>query len=113
MPIVQTAVKTKVQIAAVSLSLPDERALAVSRSMKARRDLAWDILQNVWTLVGPPGAQVPAWMTWYEQDDLERLFRKVVADPRPSTPADVAARVSTVMARDNEKDLQTSLGSAR
>src|SRR5262245_5427625 len=75
MPLVQRARKTRVPVTAVSLaSLPDASALDLNRSMKARRELAWDIVQNVWTLVGPPGAQVPAWMTWYEQDDLEHLF---------------------------------------
>ena len=113
-PIVQKATKTKVPIAAVSMaSLPTPLALDIDRSMKARRELAWSIVQKVWTLVGRADAQVPAWMTWYEQEDLESLFRQVLADPRPSTPAETASRVSAVMASNTEKDLQTSLSAAR
>jgi hypothetical protein len=52
-------------------------------------------------------------MTWYEQEDLESLFRQVLADPRPSTPAATASRVSAVMASNTEKDLQASLSAAR
>jgi hypothetical protein len=53
-------------------------------------------------------------MTWYEQEDIEHLFREMLAEPlRPSTRVQVASRVSAVMARNATKDLQTSLSSAR
>ena len=53
-------------------------------------------------------------MTWYEQEDIEPLFREMlVGSVRPTTRAQVTARVTTVMARHTEKDLQQSLSSAR
>ena len=101
-------------IAAISVGTLPSVQVDINRSMKARRALAWDIVQKVWTPVGSPGAQVPAWMTWYEQEDIEPLFREMPAGaPRPMTHAQATARVATVMARHTEKDLQQSLSSTR
>jgi hypothetical protein len=114
LPFIQTAHKPKVPIAAISVGTLPSVQVDINRSMKARRALAWDIVQKVWTPVGSPGAQVPAWMTWYEQEDIEPLFREMLAGSvRPMTRAQVTARVSTVMARHTDKDLQQSLSSAR
>ena len=115
LPFVQRRTKPKVEIAAISLaSLNGALEVDVNRSMKARRALAWSILEKIWTPVGTPGAEVPAWMTWYEQEDLEPLFRQMLAaSPRPATPAQIASTVTAVMSRNSTKDLQKSLSAAR
>ena len=114
LPFVQTAHKPKVPITAISVGTLPSVQVDINRSMKARRALAWDIVQKVWTPVGSPGAQVPAWMTWYEQEDIEPLFREMLAGAtRPMTHAQATARVAAVMAKHTEKDLQQSLSSAR
>jgi hypothetical protein len=114
LPFIQTAHKPSVPITTVSGGSFPSIQVDINRSMKARRALAWDIVQKVWTPVGSPGAQVPAWMTWYEQEDIEPLFREMLAGSvRLTTRAQVAARVSTVMGKHTEKDLQRSLSSAR
>ncbi len=115
LPLVQRRVKPKVPIAAISMaSLDGALEIDLNRSMKARRALAWSILEKVWTPVGSPGAEVPAWMTWYEQEDLELLFRQMLAaSPRAVTAAQVTSTVTAVMAKHTTKDLQKSLSAAR
>src|SRR5207249_2122580 len=39
---------------------------SLNKSMKKRRDFAWQIVKRIWTPVSVPGGdQIPIWMTWY------------------------------------------------
>src|SRR2546423_14019493 len=59
-----------------SVALP---TVNVNNSMKARRDMAWAIVGRVWEPVKiPGGGKIPTWMTWYEQEDIQELYREMM-----------------------------------
>ncbi len=82
--------------------------------MRARREAAWRVVQRVWAPVQAQGGTVPAWMTWYEQEDIEQLYRDMLTRHPGSIPlVEMPSLISTVMNARPNKDLQTSLSSAR
>src|SRR5438874_2423561 len=55
----------------------------VNNSMKARRDMAWAIVGRLWEPVKiPGGGKIPTWMTWYEQEDIQELYREMMTAPK-------------------------------
>src|SRR5947209_7271460 len=52
-------------------------AAEINDSMRARRDQAWAIVQQVWAPVTVAGSKIPAWMTWYEEQDVAQLYREL------------------------------------
>lgn len=58
-----------------SNAMPDLTVADVNSSMKARRDHAWSTVKRVWEPVQIQGGQIPTWMTWYEQEDIQVLYR--------------------------------------
>jgi hypothetical protein len=82
--------------------------------MRARRDQAWAIVQQVWEPVPIAGSKIPAWMTWYEEQDIAQLYRELISKQNSATtPSEVRANVDAVLKEHPFKDLQTSLSSAR
>src|SRR5947209_19403957 len=82
--------------------------------MRARRDQAWAIVQQVWEPVPVAGDKIPAWMTWYEEQDVAQLYRELLnKQNRAATSAEVKANVDAVLKEHPFKDLQTSLNSVR
>jgi len=92
-------------------------AAEINNSMRARRNQAWSNVEQVWAPVSVAGSKIPAWMTWYEEEDIGPLYREVLSkgtsDSDASTPAEVRANVAAVLREHAFKDLQTSLSSAR
>jgi hypothetical protein len=92
-------------------------AAEINSSMRARRNQAWAIVEQVWAPVSVAGGKVPAWMTWYEEQDIGPLYRELLSKQTngrgESTPAQVRADVDAVLREHPLKDLQTSLSSAR
>ncbi len=91
-------------------------AAEISSSMRARRDQAWVIVQQVWEPIPVAGSKIPAWMTWYEEEDIAQLYRELIdkQDAKSAlSPAEVSAYVTAVLKEHPFKDLQTSLSSAR
>jgi hypothetical protein len=81
--------------------------------MKARRDFAWQIVHRVFAPVATSGGALPTWETWYEEEDIEQLYRALRAEPpaaRKSTT--IRATVQSLMAR-GVKNLQTTLTAQR
>jgi hypothetical protein len=89
----------------------------INSSMRARRDQAWSIVEQVWEPVSVDGSKIPAWMTWYEEQDIAQLYRellnRMMSSKNAITPAEVRAQVDAVLKAHPFKDLQTSLSSAR
>src|SRR5258706_9329015 len=85
-------------------------AAEINSSMRARRNQAWAIVQQVWQPVPVAGGKIPAWMTWYEQQDIAQLYRELLNKEGASsaTPQNVEA----LLTEHRYKDLQTSLTSA-
>src|SRR5262249_24411653 len=67
----------------------------------------WLVAQDVWTPVKVAGGTVPAWMTWYEEEDIEGLFRKLRRMPRLANQS-VDTLVGNVMAQSAVKRLEYS-----
>src|SRR6185436_3778954 len=92
-------------------------AAEINRSMQARRNQAWAIVEQVWAPVSVAGGKIPAWMTWYEEQDIGPLYLALLSKQTngrgASTPAQVRANVDAVLKEHPFKDLQTSLSSAR
>jgi len=91
-------------------------AAEIDSSMRARRNQAWAIVQQVWEPVTVARSKIPAWMTWYEQQDLAELYRELLSKQplkRSSTAAEVRANVAAVLREHPLKDLQASLSSLR
>jgi len=87
---------------------------SLNGSMKARRDAAWTTMKRIWKPVQVEGGVIPLWMTWYERQDLEDLFREMRR--RPSTAlskAERTVRARAVLQARSTKDLQRSLSAAR
>jgi hypothetical protein len=86
----------------------------LNASMKARRDAAWATLKRIWRPVQVEGGVIPLWMTWYERQDLEDLFREMRRQPSTGlSKAERTARVQAVLKARGTKDLQRSLSAAR
>ena len=89
----------------------------INSSMRARRNQAWAIVEQVWAPVSVAGGKIPAWMTWYEEQDIGPLYRELLDKQArlrsPTTPAQVRANVDAVLREHTFKDLQTSLSSVR
>jgi hypothetical protein len=84
--------------------------------MRARRNQAWAIVQQAWEPVPVAGSKIPAWMTWYEEQDVAQLYGELIRKQgmrSAVTPAEVSANVAAVLKEHPFKDLQTSLSSAR
>lgn len=92
-------------------------AAEINGSMRARRNQAWAIVEQVWAPVSVAGGKVPAWMTWYEEEDIGPLYKELLSKQTSgrgeSTPAQVRADVDAVLREHPFKDLQTSLSSVR
>lgn len=87
-------------------------AMDVNNSMKKRRDLAWEIVTKAWAPVHVQGGKIPSWITWYEQEDIEDLYREMLnQQTRPGSRGQVS--VDALLQKHNVKDLQRSLNSAR
>jgi hypothetical protein len=81
--------------------------------MKKRRDFAWQIVKRVWAPVKVQGGEIPTWMTWYEQEDVDDVFREMQRQPAPPTRAAASIAARALLQRHAVKDLQSSLSSAR
>lgn len=58
--------------------------------------------------------KVPTWMTWYEQEDIEELYKEILSQhPKPLTRAATHTVVSDLLKRHAVKDLRVSLSSSR
>lgn len=89
-------------------------AADINSSMRVRRNHAWDNVAQTWTPVSVAGGKIPAWMTWYEQEDIGPLYRELLRQQRgASTRAEVRANVEAVLKQHPLKDLHTSLSFAR
>src|SRR6185295_4973528 len=92
-------------------------AAEINRSMQARRNQAWAIVEQVWAPVSVAGGKIPAWMTWYEEQDIGPLYKELLSKQASgrgaSTPDQVRANVDAVLKEHPFKDLQTSLSSLR
>jgi hypothetical protein len=113
--VLRAARKPKVQIqleaagAAKALIGPN-----LNGSMKARRDAAWATMKRIWKPVNVEGGVIPIWMTWYERQDLEDLFREMRRRPAIGlSKAERSARVHAVLTARGTKDLQRSLSAER
>jgi hypothetical protein len=59
------------------------REAAIHRSMRTRREVAWDVAARVLGPVPLSGslagssAALPSWQTWHNKDDVTRIFRRV------------------------------------
>lgn len=92
---------------------PKFSAAQITNSMRARREQAWAFVQQAWTPVTVGGSsRIPAWMTWYEEQDVADLFRELLNGQTAGRSA-TAARVDAVLRAHPLKDLQSSLTSAR
>jgi hypothetical protein len=84
----------------------------INNFMRARRNQAWAIVQQVWEPVPVAGSKIPAWMTWYEEQDIAQLYRELISKQMgtnsATTPAEVRANVAAVLKEHPFKDLQTS-----
>ncbi|HEY3025168.1 MAG TPA: hypothetical protein VGJ55_03350 [Pyrinomonadaceae bacterium] len=92
---------------------PEVLQNSLNKSMKKRRDFAWQIVKRVWAPVQVQGGQIPTWMTWYEQEDIEELYGKMLNQPKPPTRAEASKAAIALLRSHAVKDLQTSLSSAR
>src|ERR1700726_4001072 len=54
-------------------------AAEINNSMRARRGQAWAIVQQVWEPVPIAGSKIPAWMTWYEEQDIAQVYRELIS----------------------------------
>lgn len=92
-------------------------AAEINSSMRARRNQAWANVEQVWAPVSVAGSKIPAWMTWYEEQDIAQLYRELLSKQTSrggaSTPGQVSANVDAVLKQHPLKDLQTSLSSVR
>jgi hypothetical protein len=84
----------------------------VNRSMRARRDVAWQILRRVWAPVDVAGGRIPLWMTWYEQEDIARIYDEMLGRRRATGTGSVSGEVQTLLRR-SVKDLRLSLSAER
>src|SRR5580765_2601707 len=109
--ILRSTQKPKVPISDNS-SRSNFSAVEINRSMRARRDQAWMIVQQAWAPVSVAGSKIPAWMTWYEEEDVARLYRELL-NRQNATRGDLDAAVDAVLNARPYKDLQGSLTSAR
>jgi hypothetical protein len=118
--ILRSAQKPKVPISEGGPESTSRNRFSVARinnSMRIRRDQAWAIVEQVWQPVSVAGSKIPAWMTWYEEQDIAQLARELLSKQtrvkERTTPADVNANVDAVLKEHPFKDLQTSLSSVR
>src|SRR6185369_447430 len=92
-------------------------AAEINSSMRARRNQAWTIVEQVWAPVSVAGGKIPAWLTWYEEEDIGPLYTELLNKQKngrgASTPAEARANIDAVLREHPFKDLQTSLSSAR
>lgn len=91
---------------------PRYDATQINNSMRMRREQAWATVQQVWQPVTVQGTKIPAWVTWYEEEDVAELYRALLrrrGSRNTSTPADIDA----VLTENSLKDSQTSLSSTR
>jgi hypothetical protein len=80
-----------------------EREAALYRSQRLRRQVAWQVAEQVLSgvpLAAPLGpaqlsASLPAWQTWHAKDDLTRMFRHLYPELSPTERA-ARARFSDV-----------------
>jgi hypothetical protein len=87
---------------------------ALNNSMKTRRDYAWQTVKQLWAPVQVQGGKIPTWMTWYDQEDIEDLYREMLyQQPKPGTSADRSTAAPALLRRHAVKDLRVSLNSAR
>jgi hypothetical protein len=98
----------------------------LNQSMRARRDVAWQIIDRVWGTVPfgreldavepwpGPSFSMPVWMTWYEQEDIAQLYEEMLRRRSRSSRAETAiADVTAALRSLPTKDIQASLNSAR
>lgn len=58
--------------------LPPLALQELRRSHQRQRALGWSLAQSVWNESdGPRGHVFPAWMTWYDRADIERMFLRI------------------------------------
>lgn len=91
---------------------PRFAALEMNSSMRARREQAWATVQQAWEPVTVAGSKIPAWMTWYEEEDVAQLYRELL-NKHGANRRDVTTNVDAVLKEHRYKDLQTSLTAAR
>lgn len=101
-------------MASATSNTPKFKLADVNTSMRRRRDMAWSIVADVWKPVQVSGGTIPAWMLWYEQEDIELLYREMSTKVEtPDKAADAAPAVEAELQRYSTKDLQASLSRAR
>jgi hypothetical protein len=110
--VLQSAAKPSVAIP-LGWSLPAAPA-NVNNSMKARRDYAWQIVKALWAPVQVQGGKVPTWMTWYDQEDIEQLYKEMLGQQSPGRRQKPGANnAASLLQSHTVKNLQTSLTAAR
>jgi hypothetical protein len=78
-------------------------------SMPARRSFAWGVVRSVWSPVSYGGrGYMPAWITWYQQEDIARLYRDSKLNPLGHSPITLQRAMVN-----RTSDLQASLTSDR
>jgi hypothetical protein len=118
MIVLQSGQKPKAPVREMpSSSMPELTVADVNNSMKARRDHAWATVKRVWEPVQIQGGQIPTWMTWYEQEDIQALYKEMLAQPqnqpKPPSREELRNKVAALLWKHPTKDLQTSLTSGR
>lgn len=67
--------------------LSDQEQRLIKESMLARRAVAWSVVQRVLAGVTPAthpsSPEIPRWLTWYGEDDLERIFTEAFTSLSP------------------------------
>ncbi|HYX29981.1 MAG TPA: hypothetical protein VE863_15675 [Pyrinomonadaceae bacterium] len=110
--VIQSATKPTVAVQFTSTLSPAPANM--NSSMKTRRDHAWEIVQSVWAPVQVQGGKVPTWMTWYDQEDVEQLYKELVSQqPNRTIRVQAAANAAALLKKHSVKDLQASFTSAR
>ncbi|HEY8224995.1 MAG TPA: hypothetical protein VIG25_06950 [Pyrinomonadaceae bacterium] len=88
----------------------------LNTSMRARRDVAWQIIQRLWNPISGPRDAVngiPRWITWYEQEDIAQLYEQMLVRRRSSPTVDPPLDATRALQQIAQKDLRLSLVSAR
>jgi hypothetical protein len=86
----------------------------LNRSMTTRRQVAWEVVRRVWAHIPiAEGTYIPVWTTWYEQEDIARLYEDMLRRKRASSKAEAVAEVNAALRRNAVKDLGASLRSER
>ena len=89
------------------------RPEVLNTSMRARRQVGWEIVNRVLAPVPAAGGAIPLWMTWYEQEDIAELYEAMLERRGRTGKTDAVAAVNDALRRKSEKNLNRSLASSR